>query len=583
MTKTAIKTLINGIKALIPNPQVQSDYAENNSNSVSYIKNRPFYKDEETEEIKQIEEEFIPPVSAENVYFDEDLSNDYDGAQTVEEGFRKIIEKPWTINFFEIEGNPTQTITPIGNNNSIYLGIDSTSECLAKSKDGENWEIDYSTQVPFSSHIDNIYSYYYKDVWFIYNNSNLYFSKDLKNWEKVNILDSYTITGTLGEKDGALYACIGQEQSIGFIKTEDGINWKIIKTMSNTIGNIQISPRSTFACNNHGFIFETTSADTVIFSPDLENFQRVSVGGSFRWLQTVNNIFYFYWDESLFYSFNGIDWHYEVIWYLGSRKTIAYNGKFYITYNRHGLSSFPEGAYYSYDFINWKIIPYNFSAISPYGKVFAFGKTILFDKQVAKKEYNPLGLAMVSDLEDIDISEDLETLRNELNSKVDEAIEDIQKQVSEDYIILKDAINGYHYIIQMCEGKLTSFCRCASIQITKKPDKLVYLEGDIFDPTGMVVEAVAEDGTVFEINQYIYDNSPLIAGQQIKVIYTEMSKDFETTVEITVKPFDPEVGLVDFEYIKNDDGTYTITDWKGTYNGEKSTKLVIPNSSLIIV
>lgn len=80
MTKSAIKTLINGIKALIPNPQVQSDYAENNSNSISYIKNRPFYKDEETEEVKQIGEEFIPPISAENVYFDEDLSTDYDGA-----------------------------------------------------------------------------------------------------------------------------------------------------------------------------------------------------------------------------------------------------------------------------------------------------------------------------------------------------------------------------------------------------------------------------------------------------------------------------------------------------------------------
>ena len=145
MTKSAIKTLLNGIKALIPNPQVQSDYAENNSNSISYIKNRPFYKDEETEEIKQIEEEFIPPVSAENIYFDEDLSNDYDGVKTVEEGFRKVIEKPWTINFFEIEGNPTTIITPIGNNNSIYLGIESTSRCLAKSKDGENWEIDYST------------------------------------------------------------------------------------------------------------------------------------------------------------------------------------------------------------------------------------------------------------------------------------------------------------------------------------------------------------------------------------------------------------------------------------------------------
>lgn len=289
MTKSAIKTLLNGIKALIPNPQVQSDYAENNSNSISYIKNRPFYKDEETEEIKQIGEEFIPPISAENVYLDEDLSTDYDGAQTVEEGFRKV----------------------------------------------------------------------------------------------VSMIDS------------------------------------------------------------------------------------------------------------------------------------------------------------------------------------------------------------------IDITEELDVLREEFDEKIDkfdekieefdEKIEGLSNQIGGDYTVLKDAINGYHYIIQMRGGKLVSFCRCASIQITKKPDKLVYLEGEIFDPTGMIIEAVAEDGTVFEINQYAYDDSPLVIDQQVKIVYTEMSKDFEAMVEITVVPFNPEVVLVDFEYIANNDGTYTITDWKGTYNGVESTKLIIPNNGLIVV
>jgi hypothetical protein len=40
--------------------------------------------------------------------------------------------------------------------------------------------------------------------------------------------------------------------------------------------------------------------------------------------------------------------------------------------------------------------------------------------------------------------------------------------------------------------------------------------------------------------------------------------------------------LTDFEYIKNADGTYTLTDWKGTLNGVPSDKIHIPNSPEII-
>jgi hypothetical protein len=33
--------------------------------------------------------------------------------------------------------------------------------------------------------------------------------------------------------------------------------------------------------------------------------------------------------------------------------------------------------------------------------------------------------------------------------------------------------------------------------------------------------------------------------------------------------------LIDFEYSKNDNGTYTITGWKGTYGGKASTELIL--------
>lgn len=39
----------------------------------------------------------------------------------------------------------------------------------------------------------------------------------------------------------------------------------------------------------------------------------------------------------------------------------------------------------------------------------------------------------------------------------------------------------------------------------------------------------------------------------------------------------PEVLLIDFDYVDNGDGTYTLIDWKQTYNGESSTECIIPN------
>lgn len=41
--------------------------------------------------------------------------------------------------------------------------------------------------------------------------------------------------------------------------------------------------------------------------------------------------------------------------------------------------------------------------------------------------------------------------------------------------------------------------------------------------------------------------------------------------------------LDDFWYLENDDGTYTLIGWKGTYKGMPSTKCIIPDSPLIIL
>lgn len=41
--------------------------------------------------------------------------------------------------------------------------------------------------------------------------------------------------------------------------------------------------------------------------------------------------------------------------------------------------------------------------------------------------------------------------------------------------------------------------------------------------------------------------------------------------------------LIDFVYINNGDDTYTITDWKGTFEGLASTRCIIPEDARIIL
>ena len=41
--------------------------------------------------------------------------------------------------------------------------------------------------------------------------------------------------------------------------------------------------------------------------------------------------------------------------------------------------------------------------------------------------------------------------------------------------------------------------------------------------------------------------------------------------------------LMDFDYTRNDDGTYTINSWKGTLNGETSTECIVPSTIVTIV
>lgn len=163
---------------------------------------------------------------------------------------------------------------------------------------------------------------------------------------------------------------------------------------------------------------------------------------------------------------------------------------------------------------------------------------------------------------------------------------DIENQIekAKGHIALIDQNSGYTYIVGVIDGNLVSTIGVKAIAVTTMPSKTEYIHGEYFDTTGMVVTAICQDGTTKELTDYIYTTGWLAEGETIvEITYVEAGITYTDTIPVTVSAFDPAVVLVDFAYTDNGDGTYTITGWNGTYNGETSTEMIIPNYGCIIV
>lgn len=77
----------------------------------------------------------------------------------------------------------------------------------------------------------------------------------------------------------------------------------------------------------------------------------------------------------------------------------------------------------------------------------------------------------------------------------------------------------------------------------------------------------------------------IMNGVQVEnVIYNGQDLDkliYNNVIVFEKSGFDAEKILIDFEYERNSDSTYTIIDWKGTYQGYESTECIIPNKKEI--
>lgn len=154
-----------------------------------------------------------------------------------------------------------------------------------------------------------------------------------------------------------------------------------------------------------------------------------------------------------------------------------------------------------------------------------------------------------------------------------------------DYTLYRDQVTGYLYYTVVRNGSLATCCELKELTIATIPNVTEYFIGDNFDITGAKIGLVRYDGTITETDNFTYEvASPLTEDDtSVKVSYTEFGKNYTIEIPITVTPFDHATILKDFTYTDNGDNTYTITDWKGTENGQASTRIVVPDYQQIIL
>ena len=77
--------------------------------------------------------------------------------------------------------------------------------------------------------------------------------------------------------------------------------------------------------------------------------------------------------------------------------------------------------------------------------------------------------------------------------------------------------------------------KVASIAITTQPTKTTYIEGQSFDPTGMVVTVTNEDDDVYTVTNYTYSPSGALATTDTKVTVSYGGKTADVSITVNAK------------------------------------------------
>lgn len=187
--------------------------------------------------------------------------------------------------------------------------------------------------------------------------------------------------------------------------------------------------------------------------------------------------------------------------------------------------------------------------------------------------------------DDIASNSKLQKLEANIGSSFNDLYNEINQLKSPEFITIEDTSEKKLYALQIKHGEIVYTEKpTGTMYIGTNPTKTSYVKGEYFDPTGLVLAAIygtEEKVTVKSVPEGEYTWEPKYFDQigNIKVIFRCFEQ--EASVTVSVSEFDPAVELVDFDYTDNGDGTYTLTGWKGTLNGEPSTRMIIPDNALI--
>ena len=146
-------------------------------------------------------------------------------------------------------------------------------------------------------------------------------------------------------------------------------------------------------------------------------------------------------------------------------------------------------------------------------------------------------------------------------------------------VIFKDNTTGFNWIGYVDNGEWTLSAKVSEIKVKQLPNRIFYNTGDLVDLNGLIIEVIFSDGTTTETTDYMCNLDIINNETNIPVLYKQGGLIYTSSFDI----INYTIELIDFNYTINDNGTYIITDWKGTYKGEPSSKCVIPNIENIIV
>ena len=119
--------------------------------------------------------------------------------------------------------------------------------------------------------------------------------------------------------------------------------------------------------------------------------------------------------------------------------------------------------------------------------------------------------------------------------------------------------------IREAKARLGQPVALVEVKIATIPDKIRYVEGETFDPTGMVVKAIFADGSEIVVTDYTLDKTTFAFGDEkvvVTYVYDGQTYNVDLLVNVEQKTIDPDTPSED--------------------NGEKDDKTTIIIVSVVV-